>query len=72
MQLLVDYPGRGRKEGSAAIDPSMVEDRETGTIWMIYCHTPGGIGLWNSNPGTGFDSDGYRLLYDESGNSYIP
>lgn len=70
IQLLVDYPGRGRKEGSAAIDPAMLEDKETGTIWMIYCHTPGGIGLWNSSPGTGFDSNGYRLLYDESGNSY--
>jgi len=70
VQLLVDYPGRGREEGSAAIDPAMLEDRETDTLWMIYCHTPGGIGLWNSEPGTGFDPNGYRLLYDELRNEY--
>jgi sialidase-1 len=71
VRLLVDYPGRGRREGSAAIDPSMLEDRETGTIWMIFNHTPGGIGLWQSHPGIGFNSKGCKLLYDELNNEYV-
>lgn len=70
VKVLVDYPGKGRKEGAAAIDPAMLEDRETGTIWMIFSQTPGGIGLWSSRPGTGFDSNGYRLLYDRENNGY--
>lgn len=70
VQLLVDYPGRGRKEGSAAIDPAMLEDREKDTVWMIFSHTPGGVGLWNSQPGIGFTEEGYRKLYDKAGNSY--
>jgi sialidase-1 len=71
VQLLVDYPGKGRKEGAAAIDPAMLEDRETNTIWMIFCHTPGGIGLWNSEPGVGFTPDGYKKLYDKDSKKYI-
>ena len=69
IQVLVDYPGRG-DEGSAACDPAMLQDKETGTIWMIFNHTPAGIGLWNSRPGVGFDKDGYRLLFDPEGNEY--
>lgn len=70
IQNIVDYPGRS-DEGSAACDPAMLQDEETKTIWMIFNHTPAGIGLWASKPGIGFDKDGYRILYDESGNEYI-
>jgi sialidase-1 len=70
VELLVDYPGKGRKEGAAAIDPAMLEDRETNTIWMIFNHTPGGIGLWNSQPGVGFSDEGYKLLHDNCNNKY--
>jgi len=69
VQVLVDYPDRG-DDGSAACDPAMVQDKETGTIWMIFNHTPAGIGLWNSKPGVGFDKNGYRLLFDPEGNEY--
>lgn len=69
IQVLVDYPGRG-DEGSAACDPAMLQDSDTGTIWMIFNHTPAGIGLWNSKPGVGFDRDGYKKLYDRDGNEF--
>ncbi|NMA83692.1 MAG: exo-alpha-sialidase [Epulopiscium sp.] len=70
VNTIVSYPGYGRENGAAAIDPAMLEDKETQTIWMIYSHTPARIGLWNSEPGTGFSEERYRLLYDTKGNSY--
>lgn len=63
VQTLVTYPGEG-VDGSAAIDTSLLQDNTTGTIWMLFSHTPGGIGLRLSEPGTGFDESGRRLLYD--------
>jgi len=70
VQKLVAFAGEGL-DGAAAIDTSLVEDKETGTIFMLYMHTPGGIGLWASEPGIGFDSDGRRKLYDQAGNVYL-
>lgn len=69
VQTLVSFPGEGR-DGAAAIDTSLLQDEETGTIFMIYCHTPGGIGLWQSEPGIGFDEKGRKKLYDSEGNEY--
>jgi sialidase-1 len=69
VQKLVAYPGEGL-EGSAAIDTALLQDEETGTIWMFFSHTPGGIGLWSSEEGTGFDDNGNRLLFDSSNNQY--
>ena len=63
VQKLVAYPGEGL-DGSAAIDTSLLQDEITGTIWMLFSHTPGGIGLWSSEEGTGFDHRGRRFLYD--------
>ncbi|CAM4017995.1 glycoside hydrolase [Paenibacillus alkaliterrae] len=70
VQKLVAFAGEGL-DGAAAIDTSLLEDEETGTIFMLYMHTPGGIGLWASEPGIGFDSDGRRKLYDQEGNMYL-
>ncbi|WP_284645216.1 sialidase family protein [Paenibacillus silviterrae] len=69
VQTLVSYAGEGL-DGAAAIDTALLQDEETGTIWMLFCHTPGGIGLWSSEPGTGFDKHGNRLLHDGAGNVY--
>ncbi|MFB9327795.1 exo-alpha-sialidase [Paenibacillus aurantiacus] len=69
VQKLVAFAGEGL-DGAAAIDTSLLQDQTTGNIFMIYCHTPGGIGLWNSNAGRGFDTDGRRLLYDREGSEY--
>ncbi|MED5019761.1 sialidase family protein [Paenibacillus chibensis] len=70
MQLVVEYPGEGA-DGAAAIDSALLEDRVTGTIWMLYSHTPGGIGLWSSQQSLGFNEEGLRLLYNHSGQTYI-
>lgn len=69
IQKLVTYAGEGL-DGAAAIDTSLLQDENTGTIWMLLSHTPGGIGLWSSEAGVGFDQTGRRLLYDTQGNHY--
>lgn len=70
VQKLVAFAGEGL-DGAAAIDTSLLEDEETGTIFMLYMHTPGGIGLWASEPGIGFGSDGRRKLFDQEGNMFF-
>lgn len=69
-QKLVAYAGEGL-DGAAAIDTALLEDEVTSTIFMIFCHTPGGVGLWNSESGIGFDSDGRKQLYDQNGQCYF-
>ncbi|WP_062108177.1 sialidase family protein [Bacillus niameyensis] len=70
IQKLVSFAGEGL-DGAAAIDTALLQDETTGTIFMIYCHTPGGIGLWASEPGIGFDSEGRRQLYDANGKEFL-
>ena len=70
IQRLVAYAGEGL-DGAAAIDSSLLQDEETGTIFMLYMHTPGGIGLWASEPGVGFDAEGNRKLFDGEGNVFL-
>jgi len=70
LQIVVDYPGRG-DDGAAACDPCILYDDDTGTIWMIFNHTPAGVGLWNSKPGKGFEQNGNKILYDEFCNYFI-
>lgn len=69
IRRIVSYPGKGL-DGSAAIDTAMLQDEHTGTVWMLFSHTPGGVGLWLSEPGVGFDRNGNRLLYDAQDNEY--
>src|SRR5690625_1564210 len=70
IQRLVAYPGDGL-DGSAAIDSALLQNEKTGTIFMLFMHTPGGIGLWTSEAGTGFDVEGRRKLLDNDGNTYL-
>ena len=70
MYTAVEYPGEDLTS-PAAIDSALVQDDDTGTIWMLFSHTPGGLGLWNCGPGTGFDADGRQLLYDRLKNEYV-
>lgn len=70
VQTIVTYPGEG-EDGAAAIDTSILQDEETGTIWILFLHTPGGIGLWNSEPGVGFTEEGKRILLDTKGEKYF-
>lgn len=69
VQHLVSYAGEGQ-DGAAAIDTALLQDEVTGTIWMLFSHTPGGIGLWSCDAGTGLDEHGNRLLYDGAGREY--
>lgn len=70
VQTVVSFPGES-EDSPAAIDSSLLQCEETQTIWMLYCHTPGGIGLWNSDKGTGFDEQKQRILYDNQMNKYL-
>lgn len=70
IQRLVAYAGEGL-DGAAAIDTALLEDEVNGTIYMLYMHTPGGIGLWASEAGIGFSEDGRRKLFDQEGNTYL-
>lgn len=70
LQTVVAYPGNGLN-APAAIDSALLQDQETGTIWMLFSHTPGGLGLWNCGPGIGFDEQGQRLLYDHTKREYV-
>lgn len=71
VQVIVSCSGRGRDNGEAAIDPAMLVDRQTNTVWMIYCHTPGGVGLVASRPGRGCDDKGRRYVYDRQNTRYL-
>lgn len=63
-----DFGGTGREDGAAAIDGSLTYDRETGRIFMVYSHTPAGVGSWLSEAGTGLDEEGRLLLKDQEQN----
>lgn len=69
VQKLVSYPGEGF-DGAAALDTSLLQDEETGTIFMLFCHSPGGVGLRFTDKGVGFTEDGKRKLYDQAGQEY--
>jgi sialidase-1 len=69
VQKIVAFAGEGF-DGAAAIDTALLEDEETNTIFMLYCHTPGGIGLAVSETGIGFTTDGKRQLYDQDGREF--
>lgn len=69
IQTVVAFPDE-KLDSAAAVDSSLLQDEETGTIWLMYCHTPGGIGLWNSEPSVGFDLAGQRQLYDNKKQPY--
>lgn len=70
IQRLVAYAGEGF-DGAAAIDTALLEDEKNDTLYMLFMHTPGGIGLWASESGVGFAEDGRRKLFDKEGKLYF-
>lgn len=60
--LAVEEVGTSQKNSSAAVDPALLCDDETGRIFMIYCHTPAGIGILNSKCTVGESKDGCLYL----------
>ncbi len=71
IRLLCDYGGVGRADGAAAIDGSLLYDRQADVLFMLYSHTSAGVGAMASQPGTGFDREGRRLLWGENGETYL-
>lgn len=70
VSLFLDFGGTGREGGAAAMDGQLLVDEETGTVFMLYGHTPAGTGSANSCSGTGFDDRGRRILTDGRGGLY--
>ena len=44
---VVEEQGTSKPLSSAAIDPILTYDGNTGRIFLHYCHTPAGIGILN-------------------------
>ena len=62
--VAVEEVGESMKDSSAAIDPCMLYDENSNTIFMIYCHTPAGVGILNCKKGIGQDGNGNLYLYE--------
>ncbi|MDP9800763.1 sialidase-1 [Arcanobacterium wilhelmae] len=69
-QLILDYPGVGRF-ASSVIDSVLVQDEESGKVIALIDHFPGGYGQPNAEMGTGFDSQGRKILHDSEGHNFI-
>lgn len=63
MILAVQECGKSKRYSSAAIDPCLAYDDDTDTIFMLYSHTPAGIGILNSKRGTGYDKKGRLIVF---------
>ena len=66
MFIAVKEQGESMQYSSAAIDPCLVYDDETDKIFMLYSHTPAGVGILNSRRGTGFDANGIPAMCGSS------
>lgn len=51
--VIIKEEGEQQLHSSAAIDNALLYDEKTETLFLIYCLTPAGIGLFNSKKGTG-------------------
>ncbi len=69
--IAVKEYGTEKMRSSAAIDPILTYDSETGRIYMHYCHTPAGIGILNCKCGVGENSQGDRIIEGKFGKKYI-
>ncbi len=68
--VMVEEVGTSKAKSSAAIDPALLYDAETDTIFCLYCHTPAGIGILNSNRCIG-DTKYGKLIKKGSANFYL-
>ena len=69
-KLFCDYGGTGRDDGAAAIDGSLLYDRDTDTVFQLFSHTSRRIGAFNVAHETAFDDLGRKLLWDEADKRY--
>ncbi|MGN0772133.1 MAG: exo-alpha-sialidase [Christensenellales bacterium] len=54
--------GDSRLNASAAIDPALLYDDVNDRIYMLYDHTPSGVGILNCVKGVGEDEQGHRYI----------
>lgn len=66
MRTLLSLPGTGAL-GASLIDSVLVQDRSTGRVICLVDQFPGGIGQPNAAVGTGFDTQGRRVLHNRNG-----
>ncbi|GAB6168664.1 hypothetical protein JCM1393_11240 [Clostridium carnis] len=67
-RILLDYP-----DAASAIDTSLLQDSETGEIFLIVTHFPNGYGTWQAKQGSGYktiEDKRYHILNDSYGNEY--
>ena len=67
-KIIIDYPDK-----ASTIDTSLIQDDETGRIFLLVTHFPSGYGFGNSKKGNGFkDINGkkYLCLYNSLGNEF--
>lgn len=59
---VVTENGYSKDRSSAAIDPCLIYDDESDTVFLFYCHTPSGVGILNSKRGTGYNDCGEKII----------
>ncbi len=64
--VVVSMPGENISNSAAAIDPQLLYNEESNTLFMIYSLTPAGIGLFNSKVGTGYIKNNLLLFKDNN------
>lgn len=67
-KIILDYPDK-----ASAIDTSMIQDEETGRIFLLVTHFPSGYGFPQAKKGSGYkDINGkrYLQLFDAKNNEY--
>ena len=67
IRIFCDYGGTGRDDGAAAIDGSLLYDRDTDTVFQLFSHTSRGIGAFTVSGEADFDELGRKLLWNEEG-----
>lgn len=69
-KLFCDYGGTGRDKGSAAIDGSLLYDKDTRTVFMLFSHTSQGIGAFSVSDENAFDAYERKLLWNSDNHQY--
>lgn len=59
---IVEEVGESKLRSSAAIDPALLYASATDTLFLLYSHTPAGIGILNSRQTTGYTQKGQTLI----------
>ena len=59
---IVEEVGESKLRSSAAIDPALLYASATDTLFLLYSHTPAGIGILNSRQTTGYTKKGQTLI----------